>query len=184
MPAKMRKCITIPNCITASRILGAIFLIFIAPFSMPFYIVYTICGFSDAIDGLVARAMKIESEFGAKLDSVADLIFYSVLLTKIFPFLWKELPRGIWIAVAVIISTRIAAYLTACFKHKKFASIHTYANKLTGFSLYLVPYLAKVFLLPTCTAVCIIAGFASLEELIIHSLSKEYNPNIKSIFLK
>lgn len=180
----MKKQITVPNCITASRILGTIFLIFTAPFSLSFYVVYTICGLSDAVDGLVARAMKSESEFGAKLDSVADLVFYTVLLIKIFPFLWKELPRGIWIAVAVIILTRIAAYLTACFKHKKFASIHTYANKLTGFSLYLVPYLAKVFLLPTCTAVCIIAGFASLEELIIHSLSKEYNPNIKSIFLK
>ena len=184
MPKVMRKRITVPNCITASRILGAIFLIFIVPFSMPFYIVYTICGFSDAIDGLVARAMKSESEFGAKLDSVADLIFYSVLLAKIFPFLWDNLPKAIWIAVALIILTRIAAYLTACIKHKKFASIHTYANKLTGFSLYLVPYLANILLIPACTTVCVIAGFASLEELLIHSLSKEYNPNSKSIFMK
>ena len=129
----MKKCITVPNCITASRILGAILLIFTASFSMPFYIIYTICGFSDAIDGLVARAMKSESEFGAKLDSVADLIFYSVLLVKIFPFLWKNLPKVIWIAVAAIILTRIGAYLAACIKYKKFASIHTYANKLTGF---------------------------------------------------
>lgn len=179
----MRKRITVPNCITASRILGAIFLIFTVPFSMPFYIVYTICGFSDAIDGLVARAMKSESEFGAKSDSVADLVFYSVLLAKIFPFLWNNLPKGIWIAVAAIILTRIGAYLAACIKYKKFASIHTYANKLTGFSLYLVPYLANVLLVPTCTTVCIVAGFASLEELLIHSLSKEYNPNNKSIFL-
>lgn len=179
----MKKNITIPNCITLSRILGAFILIFTPSFSLSFYVVYTICGFSDAVDGLIARAMKKETEFGAKLDSVADLIFNAVLLIKIFPFLWKNLPKTIWIAVTMIILIRLSAYLVACKKYRKFASIHTYANKLTGLSLYLVPYLAKLWTVPVCSTVCVIAGFASLEELIIHSVSKEYNPSHKSILM-
>ena len=103
----MKKNITIPNCITFSRILGAFILIFTPSFSLSFYVVYTICGFSDAVDGLIARAMKKETEFGAKLDSVADLVFNAVLLIKIFPFLWKNLPKTIWIAVTMIISQKI-----------------------------------------------------------------------------
>lgn len=179
----MKKNISIPNCITASRILGAIVLVFTPRFSVPFYIVYTICGLSDAVDGLIARAMKKETEFGAKLDSVADLTFYTVLLIKIFPFLWRNLPKVIWFAVGLILLTRLSAYLVACFKYKKFASVHTYANKLTGLSIYLVPYLVKIWTVPVCSAVCIIAGLASLEELIIHSVSKEYNPSHKSILM-
>ena len=179
----MKKNITIPNCITASRIIGAIFLIFAAPFSALFYVVYTICGLTDAVDGLIARAMKSETEFGARLDSVADLIFYTVLLFKIFPFLWRNLPKTIWIAVAIILLTRISAYLVAVLKYKKFASVHTYANKLTGLSLYLVPYLAKLWVVPVCTTVCVIAFLASLEELLIHLFSKQYNSENKSILM-
>ena len=180
----MTKHFTIPNCITASRILGAIILIFIAPFSMPFYIIYTICGFSDAVDGLLARAMKKETEFGARLDSIADLTFYTVLLIKIFPFLWDNLPSYIWYAVAIILITRLAAYVVACIKYKKFASIHTYANKLTGFALYSVPYLVKTWTVPVCSTVCVIAFLASFEELLINLTSKEYNHSNKSIIIK
>lgn len=176
----MKKLITIPNCITASRILGAIILIFITPFSMPFYIIYTICGLSDAVDGFIARATKKETEFGARLDSIADLVFYTVLLIKIFPFLWENLPVGIWYAVAIILSTRLMAYIVAFVRYKKFASIHTYANKLTGLTLYSVPYLVS-WVIPVCITVCVVAFLASLEELLIHLTSKEYNPANKTI---
>lgn len=180
----MKKHITIPNCITASRFLGAIILIFTVSFSIPFYIIYTICGFSDAVDGLLARAMKKETEFGARLDSIADLTFYTVLLIKIFPFLWANLPVYIWYAVAIILTTRLSAYIVACIKYKKFASIHTYANKLTGLSIYFVPYLVKTWTVPVCSTVCVIAFLASFEELLIHLTSKEYNPSNKSIIIK
>ena len=45
----------IANILTGGRILGSILLLFFPAFSLAFYIVYLLCGFSDMIDGTVAR---------------------------------------------------------------------------------------------------------------------------------
>lgn len=181
----MKQYINLPNCITASRIVGAISLFFTERFSIPFYIIYTLCGITDAIDGFVARLTKTNSEFGAKLDSVSDLVFYTVLLLKIFPFLWAELPMYIWYITIAAIIIRICSYVTAVIKYKKFASLHTYANKLTGAAIFCVPYFVKFFEpVSVCLVVCIVALLASTEEFIIHLKTKEYSGDKHSIFSK
>jgi len=175
---------TIPNFITLLRMVGTVFLFFISPFSTTFYVVYTLCGLSDVLDGLIARLTKKTTEFGAKLDSIADILFYTVMLMRIFPVLWDVLPGGIWCFVAVVLVIRIASYLTAATKYKRFSAQHTYLNKLTGIAVFSVPY----FLMhnggvAVCFGVCVIAVFASLEELLIHLLSQEYDSNRKTIFM-
>ena len=54
---------------------------------------YIYCGISDILDGFIARKTKNESEIGAKLDSVSDIIFVVVAMIKILPFL--NLTNGI-----------------------------------------------------------------------------------------
>lgn len=175
---------TIPNLITALRIVGTICLLFIEPFSISFYVVYTLCGLSDVLDGLIARLTKKTTEFGAKLDSVADIMFYTVMLVKVFPVLWELLPKGIWYLVGIILLIRCTSYITAAVKYKRFSAQHTYMNKLTGVSVFSVPYfLTHAGDVIACFVVCIIAGFASLEELLIHLSSKEYNPKRKTIIM-
>ena len=98
--------ITIPNFITSLRIVGAIFLLFIEPFTTLFFVVYTFTGFTDAIDGFIARKLNQVSVFGSKLDSVSDLTFYSILGIKIFPILLSTLPKIIWYVVALIFAQR------------------------------------------------------------------------------
>lgn len=175
---------TLPNIITSFRLIGTICLLFLKPFSAGFYVVYTLCGLSDVLDGLIARATKKTSEFGAKLDSVADILFYSVMLIKIFPVLWLQLPKVIWYIVAGILAVRILAYLVAAIKYHCFASQHTYMNKLTGAAVFSIPYfLTHAGDVIACFVVCVIAGLASLEELLIHALSKEYRPGQKTILM-
>ena len=45
----------VPNFITCIRILGTIILLFIDPFTTGFYVLYTFCGVTDVLDGLIAR---------------------------------------------------------------------------------------------------------------------------------
>ncbi|MBO5778215.1 MAG: CDP-alcohol phosphatidyltransferase family protein [Clostridia bacterium] len=178
----MKKMITVPNCITALRIVGALILLFLTPLSVAFYVVYTLCGVSDVMDGMIARATKTTSEFGAKLDSVADLTFYSVMMLKILPVLWKLLPKWIWIAVAVILAIRLSAYGVAAIRYRKFASLHTYLNKCTGALLFAVPYfLSLSFAVGYCMTVCVVGGLASSEELVMHIAAKKYTTNVKSV---
>ena len=114
---------------------------------------------------------------------VADLLFYAVMLFRLFPHLWNTLPGDIWYAVAVILIIRISAYLIAAVKYRLFASVHTYLNKLTGMAVFMVPFLlATAYAVVYCRAVCAVAAAASLEELVIHLIRRYYSANTKSIF--
>lgn len=172
----------IPNFITTLRIIGTVCLLFLDALSKPFYIVYTLAGISDVLDGWTARKLKVSSELGAKLDSIADLLFYSIMAIKILPILIKKLPTELWIAVGIILLLRLCSYFIAAYKYKRFASLHTYMNKMTGAGVFLIPYtiLLPIFI-PFCVVLSIIAGLASCEELLIHVRNKEYHSNVKSL---
>ena len=161
--------LTLPNFITSLRILGTLTLLGIEPMSASFFPVYTLTGITDVLDGFIARLTGCVSDFGAKLDSVADLMFYGVMLIRVFPVMWERLPGEIWIAVALIMAVRVCSYGIAAKKTGELASLHTYMNKLSGLSVFCVPYvILQPFAVPACSVVCLITALASAEELMIH----------------
>lgn len=87
------------NCITGLRMLGTLVLLGLVPLSPAFYGVYALTGVTDALDGWVARKTGTASPLGARLDSCADLLFYAVMIGKLFPVLYEVLPQAIWLAV-------------------------------------------------------------------------------------
>ena len=175
--------ITVPNILTAFRIVGSLCLLFFRPPSLSFYILYSLCGFSDVLDGWIARSTGTTSELGAKLDSIADLLFYFVMVMGIMPVLIDILPVWLWAATGVVVLLRLASYLTAAIKYGRFASMHTYMNKVTGAAMFTMPYcLLAPCAVALCAVICLIAGLSSLEELIIHLVRREYNSGVKTIF--
>lgn len=173
------------DCMTVCRIVGTLVLSALCPLSPVFFWVYALTGLTDVLDGWIARLTKTASDFGARLDSIADILFYAVMLFRIFPYLWNMLPKDIWYAVAVIIIVRISAYLLAAVKYRHFVSLHTYLNKLTGVVVFIIPFLLTTeYTIIYCRGVCTVAAAAALEELIIHLLSRNYNSNTKSVFKK
>lgn len=180
----MKKISYLPNIITVLRIVGTLTLIFLPPLSMMFYIVYTFCGVTDILDGFIARVTNTSSELGAKLDSIADLMFYATMLLKILPILIEKLPAGIWLVVAAIVILRLISYTIAAIKYHRFAAYHTYLNKVTNAVLFIVPYFIELpIFTAVCKFICIISGVSTLEELIMHLQAKEYSPR-KTIFSK
>lgn len=85
----------IANILTGCRISGSILLLFFPVFSIGFYITYLLCGFSDMIDGTIARKTNSTSKFRSQLDTVADLIFVVVSLIKLMPAI--QIPEWLWI---------------------------------------------------------------------------------------
>ncbi len=175
----------LPNCITCLRIAGAAALLAVEPFSAAYYILYTLCGISDVADGTVARRLKITSSSGALLDSIADLVFYSSLLLRLVPHLFGKVSVFVWYFAGAVVLVRIAAYTVAAVKYRRFASVHTFLNKATGFSVFCTPYLI-LFLDKTavCAAVCTVGLLASFEELVMHIKSQSYDPDKKSLLFK
>ena len=166
----MYKMKLLPNLITLSRIVAAIAMIPIHSFSAMFYAVYTYCGVSDVLDGFLARRLHCNDEFGARLDSIADIVFYAVTAFKILPVLCSKLTPSIWYIVIATVIIRIISYTAAAIKYRRFASLHTYMNKLTGFLVFTVPYILFLpFAKTACMIISVVAVIAAMEELIIHN---------------
>ena len=177
-----RKNNPLPNIITSMRVIGTFCLFFVEPLSFVFFIIYTLCGLSDVLDGFVARITNSTSEIGAKLDSIADILFYAVMLVEILPQLSEILPTWVWGIVVTVVLVRISSYLLAAIKFRQFSALHTYMNKMTGVTVFLIPYLVRgSFGYVYCLIVCVVAAMASIEELLIHLFRKEYSAKVQTI---
>ena len=151
------------NLITCCRILFSLLLLFFPALSPGFYGLYLAAGLSDMLDGFVARRTNTASPLGARLDSMADLLFLTVCLIKLLPVL--TLPVWLWGGVGLIALLRLVNILSGFVCRKKLVLLHTGANKLTGALLFLLP-LSLGFLDISCTAVplCALASFAAIQE--------------------
>ena len=171
------------NVITLIRMGLAISLLFIKKYSISFLIIYTICGFTDILDGYIARRTKTESNFGAKLDTISDLLFFIVMFIIMFDIFIKDI---IFIVFIIIISLiRILSIIIALKKYNKFAILHTYTNKLTGLILFFIPYFiyldgANIVIY----IIGVIALFSSIEELAINIKSKKLDLNKSQYLIK
>lgn len=172
----------IPNILSGLRILLAIMLTVIEPFSTVFWLTYAICGLSDMVDGYIARKTNTTSKLGALLDSIADILLLSVMLIIFVPLL--TLPIGLIVWIAAIGVIRLVALVTAYWKYHTFAILHTYANKLVGLLLFIFPFLYKIMDVTILgTIICIIASISAIEELVIQVTSDTLIRDIKSISL-
>ena len=173
----------LPNVITAMRIIFSPILLFINPLTPLFLMIYIICGLSDVLDGYLARTKKITSHLGAILDSIADAIFFVVLLIVFIPRFKIPLEIVIWILGIAFI--RLLSLAIGFYKYHAFAFLHTYGNKITGLVLFCFPLLYfSVGIMITAWFICICASISATEELLINLLSKKLSLDIKSIFAK
>lgn len=171
----------IPNIISLLRILLSISLFFLKPFTLLFGIMYLACGFSDALDGYIARKTNSESKLGAIIDSIADFTFMIIVAFVFLPKIF--IPTKILIWVILIAFIKILALLIGYFRYHAFAALHTYLNKLTGFLLFCFPILYKLTDAVILEyVICIVATICAIEELIIQIASKKLSRNIKGLF--
>ena len=153
------------NILTVFRLLGSILLLLLPVFSEAFYGIYLLCGFSDMIDGTIARKTNSAGESGARFDTAADLVFATVSLCKMLPKL--NIPQWLWIWVAVIAVIKIGNMIWAYVSKKQFLYLHTVMNKFTGAILFLLPLTSPlVGSKYSSIAVCSIASFAAIREMV------------------
>lgn len=142
--------------------------------STEFIIIYTYCGISDALDGYVARKLKTESKLGSVLDTVSDLIFYTVLMYKVWPILEEVLPDYFFTIIWTIFGIRVACYMYVFAKDKTIASEHFTLNKATGLLMFLIPYLIKTdYFIHYAVLILIVATVAALYEFRYHLTGKK-----------
>ena len=151
------------NIVTGSRIICSIVLMFVPVFSPVFYFLYFLAGFTDMIDGTIARKTNTANEFGSRLDTIADIAFVAACMIRILPTLTIPAWLCIWIAVIAIIKAFniISGYIV----QKKFVAKHTILNKITGVVLFILPLtIAVIDLKYSGSFICTIATLAAIQE--------------------
>lgn len=153
----------IANIITSSRIIFSLPLLFIPLSSAWFYVFYLFCGFTDMIDGTIARKTGTVSKLGAKLDTIADFVFMLVCSIKILPLI--RIALWLWVWIIIIASIKIFNIALIFIRKKKLISIHSVLNKITGFALFLLPLsLTFVEVNYSVATICLLATIAVVQE--------------------
>ena len=157
MPSK------IPHILSASRIVICLPLLLVDAMTVPFWVLYVIAGTTDMLDGFLARRWGVESKFGARLDSMADFVFVLTVGYKLFPYL--KLPTALWMMIGLIALVKIVNAVSAYIIRHKIVFLHTKANKLTGFLLFVgMMAIGQSYFIPVAWVVACIALFAAIQE--------------------
>lgn len=153
----------LPNYISISRIIFSIMLLIPKTFSITFYYMYIYCGVSDMLDGFIARKFNYESKMGAILDSISDIIFVIVSMIKILPNL--SLTNVIIIWIVFIIFIKVVNVIYSYIYYKRIVLLHTISNKITGFILFIAPFvIINTNAIIIEIIICSIATFSAMQE--------------------
>ena len=151
------------NIITGSRIIISIVLMFCPALSPLFYVLYILGGFTDMIDGAVARKTGTVSDLGSRLDTAADFALVTVCLIKLIPII--HIPMWLYIWIAVIVLIKVINLISGFVLRKQFVALHTVMNKVTGLLLFVLPLTLPVIDLKYSGGiVCAVATFAAIQE--------------------
>lgn len=154
----------IADIITVTRMLFSLFLLVVPPSSRLFAALYLLCGVSDVLDGFAARKLHTESEKGARLDSAADLLFSLMYVVRILPLL--SVPLWILIWTAGIALVKASGIILASINARVFIVQHSFANKLTGILVFLLPLSVSVADVKYGAALaCAAATVSTVEEI-------------------
>ena len=174
----------LPNILTSLRIALSIILLLLFDNGMAFLIVYLVCGFTDALDGIIARKYNCQSKLGSLLDSIADLCMFGVVIWALIVWMGGVTPLVLTLVLVVTV-IRIGALMVARIKFGRFAMLHTIGNKITGALLFLYPieyllFSSRVLLYPLFA----FALLSAIEECIIHLSASELDSDRKGLFFK
>ena len=122
--------LTLPNAITATRIVCSPGLVALAVAQQTSWLVAlaVLLVFTEWVDGFLARRLGVTSDVGARLDTIADAVFYSSLLAAVVMFRPATVQaESIWIVFAVL--SYLLSWLASWFRFGCLPSYHTWAAK-------------------------------------------------------
>ena len=153
----------IPDLLSMSRIVLCLPLLMVDAMTVPFWVLYVIAGLTDILDGFLARRWGVESKFGARLDSLADFVFVLTVGYKFFPLL--KLPATLWMMIGLIALIKVANAISSYMVKRRIEFLHTRANKLTGFLLFIgMMTVGQSYFIPVAWVIACIALFAAIQE--------------------
>jgi phosphatidylglycerophosphate synthase len=176
--------LTLPNLLTGFRFVAAPVLLWLAwqGHGIAFMMLLAIAFLTDLLDGLAARLTGKVSQFGATLDSWADVITYLTITIGCW-WLWPDVVRRELVFVGLIVASCLLPAIAGFSKFGRFTSYHTWGVKIAaasmGLSLYLLFLGGPAWPFRLAAVVCI---FAAIEEIALTLLLSEPESNVRSVW--
>jgi cardiolipin synthase len=176
--------LNLPNLLTGFRFIAAPVLLWLAwnGHGIAFMGLLAVAFLTDMLDGMVARLTEQVTQFGATLDSWADVITYLTIALCCW-WLWPEIVRRELFYVGLIIASCLLPALAGILKFGRFTSYHTWGVKVAAASMGLTLYILFLYGLAwpfrIAAVICIVAA---IEEIIITLLLHKPESNLRSVW--
>ncbi len=126
--------LNVPNLISLYRLLIFPVILYFALTGREQWYVILLCIslISDVLDGNIARIFKLQTNFGAALDNLADIFTYAMALLGLFLFKWSEIEPHAWI-LYLFLSVFLLSYLVSFYRFGKIPGLHLYSAVSAGY---------------------------------------------------
>ncbi len=175
--------INLPNAISLLRLLMAPVMLALAFYDRPvaFLAVLLFAGFTDVLDGFLARRLGQITELGSHLDSWGDFTIYSSMAAGAW-LLWPDTVAREWLPFCAIVASFSLPVLVGLYKFGKLTSYHTWSVKIAvavTFAGYLLLFgIDNPWLFRIAALFCVIAG---IEEILITLVMKQERADVRSL---
>jgi cardiolipin synthase (CMP-forming) len=177
--------LTIPNILSLYRIFIFPVIVFslFKQYEQLFAWLICISLITDILDGWIARAFNMQTEIGAKLDSIADMGTYIVAISGVFVFRAEAIQPHLW-SFGIFIGLFVFSHVLSLMKFGRFPSLHLYSWKIGGyiqgfffFTLFVFNFYTPFYYLMVTWG---IASF--VEHIIIQLRIKRMRSNAKGLY--
>lgn len=177
--------LNIPNILSLYRII--IFPVIIYTLIMEYEQLFTwlicISLITDILDGWIARTFNMQTEIGAKLDSIADVGTYIGAIIGVMVFKYADFEPH-FLSFFTFVGLFVFANLLSFIKFGRSASLHLYSSKIGGylqgfffFTLFVFDFFTPFYY------IMITWGIASfLEHISVQLVLKKMKSNAKGLY--
>ncbi len=174
--------LNLPNLVSLIRILIAPLLFYLAFQQQPWWFLAALLfsGFTDVLDGFLARTLNQITELGSHLDSWGDFTIYSTMAICAW-VLWPRIVVEEIVYFSIIVFSICAPVLVGLIKFRTLTSYHTWSVKVAVFVTF-ISYLllfAEISNWPFRLA-SLLCLYAALEEILITLLMKHQRVDVRS----
>lgn len=138
--------INIPNFISLYRLLvfPVILIMALTGREQWFVVLLCISLVSDVLDGNIARIFKLQTNFGAALDNLADICTYAMAILGLVIFKWSQIQPHSWI-LFLFLGVFALSYVVSFARFRKIPGLHLYSAVSAGYAQSIFFFILFVF---------------------------------------
>ena len=184
MTTAKRDIYNLPNFVSFIRILMAPVLFYFAFTQRPVWFLAALLfsGFTDVLDGFLARTLNQITDMGSRLDSWGDFTIYTTMAICAW-ILWPDIVLQELTAYIVIVISIISPVIVGLIKFKTITSYHTWTVKIAvvvtfiGYILLFGGWLDWPF-----RVAAVFSAIAALEEIAITLLIHQEHVDVRTVW--